>query len=113
MKRDGQQSLRIGQPGCSGRAGARVGVVLSLLLGVLAAWGQEYYSQNWHLDEGLPDGDIAAIEQTPDGFLWIGTPKGLARFDGLQFKVFVPENTPAFTDRRISSRLPTGREPSG
>jgi ligand-binding sensor domain-containing protein/signal transduction histidine kinase len=80
-------------------------VVWLLVTSALAVWGQEYYSQNWHLDEGLPDGDIAAIEQTPDGFLWIGTPKGLARFDGLQFKVFVPENTPAFTDRRIASLM--------
>ena len=67
--------------------------------------GQEYSVQNWHLDDGLPDGDITAIQQTPDGFLWVGTPKGLARFDGMQFKVFNAANTAGLTDSRISSLL--------
>ena len=61
--------------------------------------------------QGLPDGDITAIQQTPDGFLWVGTPKGLARFDGMQFKVFNPDNTPGLTDpgSRACSRTPRAR----
>ncbi|MBI4323961.1 MAG: hypothetical protein HY674_01730, partial [Chloroflexi bacterium] len=86
----------------SGATGGAAALVLSWGTAVL---GQEYYVQNWHLDEGLPDGDITAIQQTPDGFLWVGTPKGLARFDGLQFKVFKADNTPGLTDSRISSLL--------
>lgn len=40
---------------------------------------------------------ISAIAQTPDGYLWIGTEKGLFRFDGLSFRVFQqasPESLP-------------------
>jgi ligand-binding sensor domain-containing protein len=36
----------------------------------------------------LPGGSITAIAQTSDGYLWIGTDKGLVRFDGLNFHQF-------------------------
>ncbi|WP_160115039.1 sensor histidine kinase [Bryocella elongata] len=38
----------------------------------------------WLERDGAPT-DIAAIAQTTDGFLWLGTPFGLYRFDGTQF----------------------------
>lgn len=34
--------------------------------------------------QGAPS-DIAALAQTPDGTLWIGSPAGLTRFDGVRF----------------------------
>lgn len=40
----------------------------------------------WTADEGLPNGSISSLAQTPDGYLWIGTNHGgLVRFDGLNF----------------------------
>jgi signal transduction histidine kinase/ligand-binding sensor domain-containing protein len=42
----------------------------------------------WTTAQGLPQNFITAIDQTPDGFLWVGTLEGLARFDGLQFQTF-------------------------
>ena len=36
----------------------------------------------------MPGGSITAIAQTSDGYLWIGTDKGLVRFDGLNFRQF-------------------------
>ena len=39
----------------------------------------------WHLADGLPSDTVTAIIQTRDGFLWIGTSAGLARFDGAKF----------------------------
>jgi ligand-binding sensor domain-containing protein/signal transduction histidine kinase len=39
----------------------------------------------WSIEDGLPAQDIDAIAQTADGFLWLGTPHGLVRFDGYRF----------------------------
>ncbi|ADV82550.1 sensor histidine kinase [Terriglobus saanensis] len=38
----------------------------------------------WMGRDGAPE-NIAALAQTIDGYLWLGTPLGLYRFDGLQF----------------------------
>jgi ligand-binding sensor domain-containing protein len=57
------------------------------------------------MEEGLPDGEITAIAQTPEGYLWIGTPKGLARFDGTRFRAYQPRNTPEFKDASIANLL--------
>lgn len=47
-------------------------------------------------EHGLPDERVNSVLQTRDGYLWMGTQRGLARFDGLQFTVFNSANTPAF-----------------
>ena len=36
----------------------------------------------WQIDDGLPQNSVWAITQTHDGYLWVGTQQGLARFDG-------------------------------
>lgn len=40
----------------------------------------------WRPEDGLPDRTVTAVLQTRDGYLWVGTPKGLVRFDGVQFQ---------------------------
>jgi signal transduction histidine kinase/ligand-binding sensor domain-containing protein len=55
----------------------------------------------WTSDNDLPDSSVTAITQTPDGYLWIGTQNGLARFDGVRFVHFDPLNTPALKHARI------------
>ncbi len=83
-----------------------VGTWLTLLLaGITPAPGQEFSVQNWHQEDGLPDEEITAVTQTPDGFLWVGTFKGLARFDGEKFKVFQTESHPDLPDSRICNLL--------
>jgi len=42
----------------------------------------------WQMDNGLPDNSITGIAQTPDGYLWVATESGLARFDGARFQDF-------------------------
>jgi ligand-binding sensor domain-containing protein/signal transduction histidine kinase len=44
--------------------------------------------RSWGAAAGLPQNTVNAIVQTRDGYLWLGTRDGLARFDGVQFKVF-------------------------
>ena len=48
----------------------------------------EYLRDSWGSETGFPSGSVSAIAQTPDGYLWIGTEKGLIRFDGLNFRSF-------------------------
>jgi ligand-binding sensor domain-containing protein len=55
----------------------------------------------WYVAEGLPHTSVTALAQTRDGYLWIGTQAGLVRFDGVQFKVFTPQNCPELPRSRI------------
>lgn len=49
---------------------------------------------SWSIEEGLPQITALAMEQDAEGFLWVATQAGLARFDGIRFTAFSPENTP-------------------
>ncbi|MDC6168225.1 sensor histidine kinase [Paucibacter sp. XJ19-41] len=51
---------------------------------------------SWTAREGAPT-DIVALQQTRDGYLWLGTTGGLFRFDGLRFERY--ELFPAGTRR--------------
>jgi ligand-binding sensor domain-containing protein/signal transduction histidine kinase len=48
----------------------------------------QYLHDSWGTEGSLRGGSITAIAQTSDGYLWIGTDKGLFRFDGLSFHQF-------------------------
>ena len=54
----------------------------------------QYAHQVWKTDNGLPQNSIQSILQTRDGYLWLGTERGLVRFDGVQFTVFDKGNAP-------------------
>jgi PAS domain S-box-containing protein len=58
------------------------------------------------VEDGLPQNSIQAITQTKDGYLWIGTELGLARFDGIQFAVFDSKNTTQLLSSYIKTLLP-------
>ena len=77
-----------------------IGMAASCLCNSLAA-APDYLIDPWDTKDGLPSSTVTAIEQTPDGYLWIGTYNGLARFDGVRFVVFDPVNTPELGHPRI------------
>ena len=54
-----------------------------------------YGRQTWVVESGLPQNMVQALAQTKDGFVWIGTEAGLARFDGVSFAVFDKNSAPA------------------
>jgi ligand-binding sensor domain-containing protein/signal transduction histidine kinase len=56
----------------------------------------QYIRDYWGTEKGFNGGAIAAFAQTPDGYLWIGTEKGLIRFDGLAFRLFQQATPAAF-----------------
>ncbi len=55
----------------------------------------------WLVEDGLPQHTVNDIVKTTDGYLWIGTEGGLARFDGFTFKTFDRSNTPVLTTNRV------------
>ncbi len=52
----------------------------------------QYMHRAWSLQQGLPQSTVNAIVHTRDGYLWLGTQEGLARFDGVRFQVFNTQN---------------------
>ena len=48
----------------------------------------QYSRHVWGQQDGLPQDTVKSITQTPDGYLWLGTDEGLARFDGFEFTIF-------------------------
>jgi PAS domain S-box-containing protein len=95
----------------------KLGSLLVLSLGLLS-WPQflygsldpakamtQYVHDTWQTENGLPQNSVLAMAQTPDGYLWIGTEDGLARFDGTHFTIFNKHNTPQFQSNQISALL--------
>jgi ligand-binding sensor domain-containing protein/signal transduction histidine kinase len=59
-----------------------------VLLPTLAVTNSDWSLRTWLSEDGLPNNSIAGLAQTPDGYLWIAMPSGLARFDGVHFEEF-------------------------
>ena len=62
-----------------------------------------YVVRRWQTEDGLPQNAVTSVTQTRDGYIWVGTYSGLARFDGLRFKAFNAANTPALRSGRVTS----------
>ena len=61
----------------------------------------QYILDRWEAEDGLPQNSVMGIAQTPEGYLWLATQEGIARFDGVNFTVFNRENTPAIGNNNI------------
>jgi ligand-binding sensor domain-containing protein/signal transduction histidine kinase len=88
-------------PRCIPHTRLRPGLAGALLLSLPLCGGaarSDYLVDPWDTEHGLPNSSVTAIAQTPDGYLWVGTYDGLARFDGVRF---LPVNTPALGHARI------------
>jgi signal transduction histidine kinase/ligand-binding sensor domain-containing protein len=70
-----------------------------------------WFARPWDTEEGLPNNTIGGIAQTADGYLWLGTPSGLVRFDGIRFEDFSPTNFIAPPNRGTIAML-HGRDDS-
>src|SRR5215471_85752 len=68
----------------------------------------QYRFDSWTTDNGLPENSVNSITQTRDGYLWLATFGGLVRYDGMNFKVFTPANTPGLTTSRFLSLYDMG-----
>ncbi|HEY3763200.1 MAG TPA: two-component regulator propeller domain-containing protein [Verrucomicrobiae bacterium] len=63
---------------------------------------QPFFVHLWQAEDGLPQSAIPAVLQTSDGFLWVCTYGGLARFDGQHFEVFNTLNSPGLVNSRVT-----------
>jgi ligand-binding sensor domain-containing protein len=62
----------------------------------------QYCVECWTTDNGLPYNRVYGLWQARDGYLWLTTPDGVARFDGVRFRVFNKSNTPGLTSNQFS-----------
>lgn len=69
----------------------------------------EFARRAWQTDSGLPQNTVHSIAQTADGYVWVATEEGLARFDGLGFKIFDRQNTPALKSNDVRALLAAGK----
>jgi signal transduction histidine kinase/ligand-binding sensor domain-containing protein len=98
------------------RGGTRIFAVMHLALVCLVwVWGgpqtalaqtvnrrdTKYLQRVWRTEDGLPQNSVTSIVQTRDGYLWLGTFGGLARFDGVKFTIFDATNSPGLKSNRI------------
>lgn len=81
------------------RLGARCIGLLVIGLTPLAALdparrADSYSIQGWTTSQGLPSNKIRGVTQTRDGYLWLATAQGIARFDGSSFTAFAGPTNP-------------------
>ena len=70
-----------------------------------------YIKTSFTVEDGLPSNSINALVQTKNGFLWIGTNAGLARFDGRHFAPISLQSAPpaAQSTVRALAQAPDGK----
>ena len=62
-----------------------------------------YVLDSWSIQDGLPQISALSLAQDRTGYVWVGTQSGLARFDGVRFVTYTPEDTPALAGIWIRS----------
>ncbi|MEK7953587.1 sensor histidine kinase [Luteolibacter soli] len=77
-------------------AAIRLHVCLALAVAAVAPLrGASYLSRAWQTGEGMPSNVVNGVARDDNGFLWIATGNGVARFDGLRFELFsLPDGLP-------------------
>ena len=96
------------------RAGSRVRTLevclfLALACSCVAAFGSDrtiaqFAHTAWGPKDGAPS-VVTALAQTSDGYLWLGGPDGLYRFDGVVFERYQPQSGGPFPVHTVSSLL--------
>jgi signal transduction histidine kinase/ligand-binding sensor domain-containing protein len=56
---------------------------------------EDFLLRNWDTEDGLPSSTVNNIARDQQGYLWVATWRGLARFDGRRWTIFNDKTTPA------------------
>jgi len=62
--------------------------IVPFVSGQMDASGQDYPMVQYTVKDGLPSNNIYQVYNDSKGFLWIGTDKGVARYNGIKFEKF-------------------------
>jgi signal transduction histidine kinase/ligand-binding sensor domain-containing protein len=85
------------------RSSGFLAILVYIVIGfVTSAKAQEYGFDVWTTTNGLPQNTVTGVVQTPDGYLWLSTFDGLARFDGVRFTIFDKGNTRGILNNRFA-----------
>ena len=88
---------------------AGLGLLLTLSLPLQAASvSPSFQLDTWTTANGLPSNTISALRQSRDGYLWLATDNGLARFDGIRFTTFSQSQTAGIAGSRFLSLWESG-----
>jgi ligand-binding sensor domain-containing protein len=86
--------------------------VLLFLFAVNSVWAvdphtliSQYGHTAWRIQDGYFGGQLTAVAQTADGYLWVGTRAGLLHFDGVRFVPWTPPAGQQLPSLRIRSLL--------
>lgn len=88
----------------SGWRGAILSAALGLSLWMHAADSglvpleRDFTVRVWRKEHGLPDDRVLALLRDDNGFIWVGTRRGVSRFDGRQFKTWSRSTHNAFAN---------------
>ena len=87
---------------------------ISLLLGATPVLAldpaldvSQYAHSSWTVRDGFSQGNVYAMAQTPDGYLWLGSEFGLFRFDGIHAVAWQPPAGQQLPDKNINALLVT------
>ena len=85
------------------------GLLASLFIAPIHAqsYPTQYVATVWQTEQGLPVNSVDAIVQDHEGYLWVATEGGLARFDGVRFRVFGGDDFPSLQSSRFQSLHPS------
>jgi diguanylate cyclase (GGDEF)-like protein len=65
----------------------------------------QYVLDAWSIEQGLPQITVHSLTQDDQGYMWIGTQAGVARFDGVSFTTYSSDNTPELPGNFIQDLL--------
>ncbi len=83
-----------------------LGVWLATTMASLAQPSARLIVDQWRVEDGLPQNTVTSVAQDDQGYLWIATRKGLARFDGVQFRPMTRAGDFDIGNMRLTAVLP-------
>lgn len=65
----------------------------------------DYVRDVWSIEQGLPQISALAIVRDAEGYVWVGTQAGLARFDGNRFVSYTEDTAPGLSGNFVNDLL--------